>query len=695
MNMKKERQNTDLEPLFRLYTAKGLSMDLPHVIPGKFVFKKESFCFQPSPESGIAAVSLRVGAGEDADAAKKLAPLFVHLTLKELPMEVMGCFNKDEGVYTVSGMQYKPVREHIRPRSPWKVSDDEELELVSEVDEMKAKKFSPEFWRLIVRKLKNADTPPKFHAAPALPPMLRDMEQIETYNAVCGGSFPPWLTEAVNRELENVEIGGTEGKHAREALRYLVNIDWSAKNLHVPEVKEARAILDAEFDGMETVKERILEIIAQIRQTGEFPKWGILLNGPAGVGKTSIAMAFAKLLNEPMIRIDGSTLGASAEEVSGSSRVYSNARPGRIVERMLSARSKTGVLLINEIDKVFRDTKDTSQKASDVLLTLLDRMGFYDNFLDTAIPTDGLFSIATCNDKDKLSAPLLDRFEVIDLPAYSREEKRSILLGYTLPRAFSHRSLTPGQVSFTDDAVDTLIRDYALEPGVRDLEKYSERFAGAFCKMREENGPDYRHVFTGESVRSLLGPPNRIKRSFAVNPGEINSVFYHNGEAHLFLMEASVVPGSGKFAILGPVSELQKDYIRVAYECIRNTIRCDLSMKDVSVFIPHAIPMSLDNHIGCAAYAAIGTLILHSSLDIRDIAFIGGVDLNGNLYYDGTDIRPLLRTLREADIKTLYAPVGVSEMISSCSDASCDVTVVEARDAQSLLSMALAASSLY
>ena len=134
--------------------------------------------------------------------------------------------------------------------------------------------------------------------------------------------------------------------------------------------------------------------------------------------------------------------------------------------------------------------------------------------------------------------------------------------------------------------------------------------------------------------------------------------------------------------------------MRVAFEYIKEIIDYDFRTKDVTVFVPYALSETPANHIGCAAFAAIVSEILGSEMDLVDEALTGGVDLNGTLYFDGTDFSPILRAAKEDHVKTIYAPVGVSKLIRADS-ASYDVTIIEAYSVRDLFSLVMNTVDLF
>ena len=176
---------------------------------------------------------------------------------------------------------------------------------------------------------------------------------------------------------------------------------------------------------MEKVKQRIIETIIQINRTHTLPAYGLLLVGPAGTGKSQIAYAVARILKLPWTTLDMSSIN-DPEQLTGSSRIYANAKPGIIMEAFSMAGESNLVFIINELDKATNPAKGNGNPA-DVLLTLLDNLGFTDNYMECMVPTVGVYPIATANDKAQISAPLMSRFAVIDTSGlYSRRKESDL-----------------------------------------------------------------------------------------------------------------------------------------------------------------------------------------------------------------------------------------------------------------------------
>ena len=296
------------------------------------------------------------------------------------------------------------------------------------------------------------------------------------------------------------EVTPEEKRHAQRALSIMLNIKWKSNYFEAIDPDEARRILDEELFGMERVKQRIIETIIQINRTHTLPAYGILLVGPAGTGKSQIAYLIAKILKLPWSTLDMSSIN-DAEQLTGSSRIYSNAKPGIIMEAFNMAGESNLVFIINELDKA--TSGNGNGNAADVLLTLLDNLGFTDNYMECLIPTSGVYPIATANYKDQISAPLLSRFAIIDIPDYTREEKKTIFVEYSLPKVLKRIGLKENECRVQDGALDTVLDIFKDTTGIRDLEQAAEHIAAhALYLIEVEHKTEV--VYNADMVKELF-----------------------------------------------------------------------------------------------------------------------------------------------------------------------------------------------
>ena len=332
---------------------------------------------------------------------------------------------------------------------------------------------------------------------------LTSLTSISDFLNCAGSTLPDNIRLWARRNLvvaRSSEVTPEEKRHAQRALSIMLNIKWKSNYFESIDPDYARRILDEELFGMESVKQRIIETIIQINRTHTLPAYGILLAGPAGTGKSQIAYLVAKILKLPWTTLDMSSIN-DAEQLTGSSRIYSNAKPGIIMEAFNMAGESNLVFIINELDKA--SAGNGNGNPADVLLTLLDNLGFTDNYMECLIPTSGVYPIATANDKDKISAPLLSRFAVIDIPDYTREEKKIILNKYSLPKVLKRLGLKDYECVVGDDALEVVLDYFENTTGIRDLEQAAEHLAAHALYMIEvEHVKEV--IYNAEMVRELF-----------------------------------------------------------------------------------------------------------------------------------------------------------------------------------------------
>ena len=333
---------------------------------------------------------------------------------------------------------------------------------------------------------------------------LTSLQSITDFMNCAGRTLPDNIRLWARRNLavaRSHEVSPEERRHAQRALSIMMNVQWKSNYFEAIDPDEARRILDEELYGMERVKQRIIETIIQINRTHTLPAYGLLLVGPAGTGKSQIAYAVARILKLPWTTLDMSSIN-DPEQLTGSSRIYANAKPGIIMDAFSMAGESNLVFIINELDKAAAGKGNGN--PADVLLTLLDNLGFTDNYMECMIPTVGVYPIATANDKDQISAPLMSRFAVIDIPDYTAEEKKIIFSRFALPKVLKRMGLKAGECVVAPDGLDAVVEFFAGTSGIRDLEQAAEHIAANALYQIEVDHVS-AVVFDREMVMNLLG----------------------------------------------------------------------------------------------------------------------------------------------------------------------------------------------
>lgn len=364
------------------------------------------------------------------------------------------------------------------------------------------------FLQFMMKRLFQSDAPtkesePREDSEDADEMKLTSLQSITDYLNCAGNTLPENVRHWARRNLavaKSQEVTPEERRHAQRALSIMLSISWNNPSFKPIDPEEARKILDEELYGLAGVKQRILETIIQINRTHTLPAYGILLIGPAGTGKSQLAYAVARILKLSFTTLEMSSIN-DPEQLTGSSRIYSNAKPGLIMEAFANAGSPNLLFVINELDKAAAGKGNGN--PADVLLTLLDNLGFTDNYMECNIPTNGVYAIATANDKSQISAPLMSRFAVIELPDYTEEEKRVIFREFAMPKVLNRIGLKHDEILLTEDALDAVTDIFKDTMGIRDLEQAAEHIA-ANALYRIEAEKAERVVYDGDAIRELL-----------------------------------------------------------------------------------------------------------------------------------------------------------------------------------------------
>ncbi|KZT23067.1 ATP-dependent protease La [Neolentinus lepideus HHB14362 ss-1] len=295
--------------------------------------------------------------------------------------------------------------------------------------------------------------------------------------------------EELNK-LQGLEPSASEANVTRNYLEWLTQIPWGQHSAENYSIANAQKVLDEDHYGLKDVKERILEFLAVGKLRGTVEGKIICLVGPPGVGKTSIGKSIARALNRQFFRFSVGGL-TDVAEIKGHRRTYVGALPGKIIQALKRVGTENPLVLIDEIDKIGRGINGDPASA---LLEMLDpeqNTNFLDHYLDVPVDLSRVLFVCTANVLDTISAPLLDRMEVLELSGYVTEEKLVIADKYLGPQAKEAAGLKDADVTVDPAAIDTLIKYYCRESGVRNLKKHIDKiYRKAALKLVQDLGED-------------------------------------------------------------------------------------------------------------------------------------------------------------------------------------------------------------
>lgn len=449
------------------------------------------------------------------------------------------------------------------------------------------------------------------------------------------------------------------------ARRNVLDINWNCTldASRLPTLEEAKEILDSYVYGMDEVKKRIINILAKVRLTGQYGK-PVLLAGPPGVGKTAISQAVAEIFNLDMLKIFCSKV-RDPEEMFGSSILYSNSAAGRLFRDIHRFGKNNYLLFLDDMDQLFQLEGGRFGNIGQSFRGLIDGSGLDETFLNLLIATDSkhIQVIATVNDVDCIAQADRSRYNVIELPAYTKKEKTEIFTRYIIPKLLAETGFERDAMAVDEEAAEIICSRYSAEPGVRKLESIAEKLLEDYCVLLHEKGK-HKKSYHADELEAIIGRPEIIRKTKISAPGVVCSLLYSKGRIKTVLVEAAVKKGSGRFSVLNVPDDFYKDCCKMAYELLKGS--CDMSAMDVTLCIPDDnLPAMSVNSIGLAAYAAMLSALENKAIASRT-AFFGGCDILGNSYLDLTsvEITGAVNYAGENGFTTLLLPGMGSKLIS-------------------------------
>lgn len=465
-------------------------------------------------------------------------------------------------------------------------------------------------------------------------------EEIVEYNSkIAAANLPDEVREKLVKEVKKLAktpYTSAESSVMRNYLDLCLELPWGVKSKDRIDVAAAKKILDEDHDGLDRVKERILEFIAVKQLNPELKNQILCLVGPPGTGKTSIGASVARALKRKYVRV---SLGGVRDEadIRGHRKTYIAAMPGRIVTAINQAGTMNPVILLDEIDKLTRDAHGDPASALLEVLDAEQNKAFRDHFVELPVDLSDCLFIATANDMENIPRPLADRMEIIELKIYTRHEKLAIAKDHLIPKQLKRHGLNKRMLRIKEDAVLEIIDFYTREAGVRNL----EREIASVCRKAAKNivGQGLKSVTVkAENVKDYLGVrkilPDKIYSDNEV--GVVNGLAYTEVGGDLLRVEAAAMPGSGKVELTGSLGDVMKESAKAAITYIRShseELGVDSEFyktKDIHIHVPEGAVPKDGPSAGVTIITALASELSGKPVR-RDIAMTGEVTLRGRV----------------------------------------------------------------
>lgn len=463
------------------------------------------------------------------------------------------------------------------------------------------------------------------------------------------------------QKLSVLETGSPEYGVTRNYLDWATQVPWGVTSADKLELKHARKVLNAHHDGLDDVKQRILEFLAVGAFKGEIAGSILLLVGPPGVGKTSIGRSVADALGREFYRF---SLGGMRDEaeIKGHRRTYIGAMPGKFVQALKEVKVANPVIMLDEIDKIGASFRGDPASA---LLEVLDpeqNSEFLDHYLDLRVDLSQVLFICTANQLDTIPGPLLDRMETLRLAGYIAEEKLAIAKNHLWPRLLERHGVQNEQLKINDAALKYVIESYCREAGVRNLEKQLARIIRkAIVELVE--GREQRIRVGKKDIEALLGQPVFQAEKLLRGPGVATGLAWTAmGGATLAIESSQVHTLNRGFKLTGRLGDTMKESAEIAYSYVVAHLKdygCDLDFFDTSLVHLH-VPEGATPKDGPSAGITMATALISLARKERikrPLAMTGELTLTGQVLPVG-GIREKVIAARRIKIPELILPAA-------------------------------------
>ncbi|OPX65275.1 MULTISPECIES: endopeptidase La [unclassified Methanoregula] len=475
--------------------------------------------------------------------------------------------------------------------------------------------------------------------------------------------MPEEVRKKALAEAKKLETGGPhnhESSVIRNYLDLLLDLPWVTEEKKSIDIAGARKVLESHHNGLEKVKERIIQHLAVMKLKAEKQGSILLFAGPPGTGKTSLGRSIAEALGRKYVRI---SLGGVRDEaeIRGHRRTYVGALPGRIIQGIRKAGTRNPVFILDEVDKLAMSYAGDPASA---LLEVLDpeqNNTFSDHYLEVPYDLSDVLFIATANSLATIPAPLLDRMELIEISGYTKNEKFAIAKEHLIPETLKDHGLQAGQLQFDDEALKTIIEKYTREAGVRWLKKQLAKAARHVSEKIVSGEAVLPFIVTPEKLPVILGKEQVRQEVARKEPvlGVVTGLAWTPAGGEILFIEGTFMPGTGKLTLTGQLGDVMKESATISLSLIRSRLAgtengFNFITSDIHVHVPSGATPKDGPSAGVTLFTALASLITGKTAD-PGLAMTGEITLSGTVLPVG-GIKEKVLAAHRAGIRRIILP---------------------------------------
>jgi ATP-dependent Lon protease len=517
-------------------------------------------------------------------------------------------------------------------------------------------------------------------------------EQIEK------SKMPEDVRKKALSELRKLEAGGGQNHESpviRNYLDLLLDLPWVTEEKKSIDIEQARQVLESNHNGLEKVKERIIQHLAVMKLKQEKQGSIILLSGPPGTGKTSLGKSIAEALGREYVRI---SLGGVRDEaeIRGHRRTYVGALPGRIIQGIKRAGTKNPVFILDEIDKL---AVSYAGDPASALLEVLDpeqNNTFSDHYLEVPYDLSDVLFIATANTLSTIPAPLLDRMEHIEISGYTKNEKFAIAKDHLLPKTLEEHGLDGDKLRIDDEALKIIIEKYTREAGVRWLKKQLAKTARYVSEKIVSGKADLPYIVKADMLDAILGK-EIIRQDDARKeqvPGVVTGLAWTPVGGDILFIEGTFMPGKGNLTLTGQLGDVMKESATISLSLIRSRLAhtsngFDFIKSDIHIHVPSGATPKDGPSAGVTLFTALASLITGKTVDPK-LAMTGEITLSGAVLPVGGIKEKILAAHRAGIKKVILPKENARDLEEVPGDVRSELTFVTVETIDEVLREALA-----